>query len=176
MRKRINVGAALTGLALTAVLCGCASTTQTSASAGASTSASATSVPSAATSPAAPAAPGASSSPARSGGPAAGAPIIFAVRLDHGFSPSTLRLSPGQHFVVTVASSVKAGGMLSSCSSNTADVDNGMLSVHCTSGTYYYTAERAGTVVLTASVRPDCSGGGMCPQWIAVATLKITIL
>jgi len=176
MRKRITVGAALTGLALTAVLCGCASTTQTSASAGASTS-----TPSAASTPSAtmsPASPGTPSSPGRSSAPApaAGAPIIFAVRLDHGFSPSTLRLSPGQHFVVTVASSVKATGMLSSCSSRTAEVDNGMLSVYCTSGTFYYTAERAGTAELTASVRPDCSGGGMCPQWIEVTTLKITIL
>jgi len=166
MRKRISVSAALTGLALTAVLCGCASTTQSGASAGAS-------APSATTAPASPVtSPAASSAPA----PAGGAPIIFAVRLDHGFSPNTLRLSPGQHFVLTVASSVKASGTLGACSAATAQVYGGMLSVHCTSGTYYYTAERAGTAVLTATVRPNCTGGGMCPQWIEVATLKIKIL
>ena len=51
-----------------------------------------------------------------------------------------------------------------------------MLTVSCASGAFTYTAKRPGTAELTATVRPNCSRGGMCPQWIAEATLKITIL
>ena len=167
MLKRIPVIAALTGLALTGALCACGSATQHSAAAGAST-------PSSKTTPAKPSSPGQSSSPA----PASGAPVIFAVRLGPGFQPSTLRISPGQHFVVTVDSSVKASGpgLPSSCPGTTAQIDGGLLTVRCTSGAFYYTAQRPGTAELTATVRPNCAHGSMCPQWIAEATLKITIL
>jgi hypothetical protein len=51
-----------------------------------------------------------------------------------------------------------------------------MLTVRCTSGAFYYTAQRPGTAELMAAVRPSCARGSMCPQWIAEATLKITIL
>jgi len=51
-----------------------------------------------------------------------------------------------------------------------------MLTVRCTSGAFYYTAQRPGTAELMATVRPSCARGSMCPQWIAEATLKITIL
>lgn len=167
MLKRIPVIAALTGLALSGALCACGSATQHSAAAGAST-------PSSKTTPAKPSSPGQSSSPA----PASGAPVIFAVRLGPGFQPSTLRISPGQHFVVTVDSSVKASGpgLPSSCPGTTAQIDGGLLTVRCTSGAFYYTAQRPGTAELTATVRPSCARGSMCPQWIAEATLKITIL
>ena len=33
-----------------------------------------------------------------------------------------------------------------------------------------------GTAELMATVRPRCARGSMCPQWIAEATLKITIV
>jgi hypothetical protein len=168
MLKRIPVIVVLTGLALTGALCACGSAAQysTSTRAGASTSLKST--------PASPSSPGRSNSPA----PISGAPVIFAVRLSSGFQPSTLRISPGQHFVVTVDSSVKASGpgLPSSCPSATARVDGGMLTVRCTSGAFYYTAQRRGIADLTVTVRPNCTRGGMCPQWIAVATLKITIL
>ncbi|HEX2821331.1 MAG TPA: hypothetical protein VHO07_14345 [Streptosporangiaceae bacterium] len=169
MLKRIPVIAALTGLALTGALCGCGSAAQHSAAAGAGAS-----MPSSKATPAKPSSPGRSSSPAS----VSGAPVIFTVRLGSGFEPSTLRISPGQHFVVTVDSSVKASGpgVPSSCSGNTARIDGGMLTVRCTSGAFYYTAQRPGTAELMATVRPSCARGSMCPQWIAEATLKITIL
>jgi hypothetical protein len=110
--------------------------------------------------------------------PISGVPIIFAVRLDGAFQPRTLRISPGQHFVVNVDSSVKASGpgVPRSCSSTTAPIDGGMLTVRCMSGVFYYTAQRPGTAELMATVRPNCAPGSMCPQWITEATLKITIL
>jgi hypothetical protein len=167
MLKRIPVIAALTGLALSGALCACGGAAQHSAAAGAST-------PSSKTTPAKPSSPGQSSPPA----PASGAPVIFAVRLGPGFQPNTLRISPGQHFVVTVDSSVKASGpgLPSSCPGTTAQIDGGLLTVRCTSGAFYYTAQRPGTAELTATVRPNCAQGSICPQWIAEATLKITIL
>jgi hypothetical protein len=121
-----------------------------------------------------PPSPGRSSSPA----PVSGAPVIFTVRLGASFQPRTLRISPGQHFVVTVDSSVKASGpgVPSSCPGTTAPIDGGILTVRCTSGAFYYTAQRPGTAELMATVRPRCAPGSMCPQWIAEATLKITIL
>ena len=169
MLKRIPVIAALTGLALSGALCACGSAAQHSAAAGASAS-----TPSAKATPAKPSSPGQSSSPA----PASGAPVIFAVRLGSGFQPNTLRISRGQHFVVTVDSSVKASGpgVPSSCPGTTAQIDGGMLTVRCTSGAFYYTAQRPGTAELMATVRPNCARGSICPQWIAEATLKITIL
>jgi hypothetical protein len=169
MLKRIPVSAALTALALTVALCACGSTTQHGAPAGTGAS-----VPSSTTASAGPPSPGLSSTPA----PISAAPIIFAVRLGHGFQPSRLRISPGQRFVVTVDSSVKASGpgVPSSCPGSTVRIDGGMLTVRCTSGVFYYTAQRPGTVELMATVRPDCARGSMCPQWIAEATLRITIL
>jgi hypothetical protein len=169
MLKRIPVSAALAGLALAGALCACGSAAQHSASAGAgggTRSSTATS--------AGPPSPGASSSPA----PVSAAPVIFAVRLGRGFQPRTLRISPGQHFVVTVDSSVRASGpgVPSSCPGTAARIDGGMLTVRCTSGAFYYTALRPGTAELMATVRPRCARGSMCPQWIAEATLKITIL
>jgi hypothetical protein len=169
MLKRIPVSAALTGLALTGVLCACGSAAQHSAPAGAGAG-----TPSSTTTPAGPPSPGRSSSPA----PVSAAPVILAVRLDRGFQPSTLRISPGQHFVVTVNSSVRASGpgVPSSCPGTTTRIDGGVLTVRCTSGAFYYTAQRPGTAELIATVRPRCARGSMCPQWIAEATLKITIL
>jgi hypothetical protein len=178
MLKRIPVSAVLAGLALTGALSACASSAQPtaaqhSASAGASTSTTSSPTSPASTSSARPSTGTNSASP-----PVDVAPIIFAVRLGRAFAPTTLRLSPGQHFEVIVESSVKASvlGMSGSCSGTTAGINGGMLTVHCTSGNYYYTAERAGTTELMATVRPNCPKGHLCPEWVAVATLKITIV
>ena len=169
MLKRIPLSAALTGLALTGVLCACGSATQHSGPAEAGTG-----TPSSATAPAGPSSPGQSRSPA----PVSAAPVIFAVRLGPGFQPRTLRISPGQHFVVIVESSVRASGpdVPGSCPGTTARIDGGLLTMRCASGVFYYTAQHPGTAELTATVRPRCAQGSMCPQWIAEATLKITIL
>jgi hypothetical protein len=169
MLKRIPVSAALTGLALTGVLCACGSAAQHSASAGAGAG-----MPSSAATSAGPPSPGRSSSPA----PVSAAPVIFAVRLGRGFQPGTLRISPGQHFVVTVDSPVRASGpgVPGSCPGTAVRIDGGVLSVRCTSGAFYYTALRPGTAELMATVRPRCAPGSMCPQWIADATITITVL
>jgi hypothetical protein len=170
MAKRIPVSTALAGLALTGALCACGSAGSAqhggSAGAGAGT-------PSAATTSAAAPSAGVSSSPA----PVSAAPIIFAVRLSRGFQPRTLRISPGQQFVVSVDPSVRASGpgLPGSCPSGPVRVDGGMLTVRCTSGVFYYTAQRPGTAELTATVRPRCAPGSMCPQWVTLATLTITI-
>jgi hypothetical protein len=126
MLNRTAVSAALTGLALTGALCACGSATQHSGPAGAGAS-----VPSSATAPAGPSSPGRSRSPA---------PVIFAVRLGPGFQPGTLRISPGQHFVVTVDSSVRASGpdVPGSCPGTTTRIDGGMLTMRCTSGVFTY--------------------------------------
>ncbi len=180
MLKRIPVSAALTGLALTGVLCACGSAAQHSASAGAGTGMpSSATTPASAATPAGPPSPGRSSSPAPvSAAPVSAAPVIFAVRLGRGFQPGTLRISPGQHFVVTVDSSVRASGpgVPGSCPGTAARIDGGVLSVRCRSGAFYYTALRPGTAELMAAVRPRCVPGSMCPQWIAEATLTITVL
>ena len=169
MLNRIAVSAALTGLALTGALCACGSAAQHSGPAGAGTS-----TPPSTTAPAGPSSPGRSKSPA----PVPAAPVIFAVRLGPGFQPRTLRISPGQHFVVTVDSSVRASGpdVPGSCPGTTAQIDGGLLTMRCISGVFYYTAQRPGTAELVATVRPRCARGSMCPQWITEATLTITIL
>jgi len=169
MLNRTAVSAALTGLALTGALCACGSAAQHSGPAGAGAG-----TPSSATAPAGPSSPGRSRSPA----PVSAAPVIFAVRLGHSFQPGTLRISPGQQFVVTVDSSVRASGpgVPGSCPGTTARIDGGVLSVRCRSGAFYYTALRPGTAELMATVRPRCVPGTMCPQWIAEATLTITVL
>jgi hypothetical protein len=168
MRKRIPVGTALAGLALTGMLCACGSVAQPSAPAGTGAG-----TPSSATTPAAAPSAGSSSSPA----PVSASPVIAAVRLGRGFQPRTLRISPGQQFTVTVDASVRASGpgVPSSCSSIPARIDGGMLTVRCTSGAFHYTALRPGTAELTATVRPRCAAGSACPQWVTAATLKITI-
>jgi hypothetical protein len=175
MLKRIPVSAAMTGLTLTGVLCACGSAAPHSASAGAGTG-----MPSSATTPASAATPAGPTSPGRSNSPApvSAAPVIFAVRLGSGFRPGTLRISPGQHFVVTVDSSVRASGpgVPGSCPGTAARIDGGVLSVRCRSGGFYYTALRPGTAELMAAVRPRCVPGRMCPQWIAEARLTITVL
>ena len=179
MLERIPVIAALAGLALTGALSACGSAAQPSAAqpgaaqSSAAAGAGASMPPSKAT-PAQPSSPGRSSSPA----PVPRAPVIFAVRLGNRFQPGTLRISPGQHFVVTVDSSVKASGpdVPGSCPGTTTRIDGGRLTMRCTSGVFSYTAERPGTAELMATVRPRCARGSMCPQWITEATLTITIL
>ena len=156
MRKRIPVGVALAGLALTGMLCACGSAAQAPA-------------PSA----------GGSSSPAPvSAPPVSAPPVIAAVRLGRGFQPRTLRISPGQQFTVIVDPSVRASGpgLPNSCSSVPVRIDGGMLTVRCTSGAFSYTALRPGTAELAATVRPRCAPGSVCPQWVTAATLKITIV
>jgi hypothetical protein len=126
--------------------------------------------------------------------PAAVPPIIILVRLGADFSPSTLRLAVGQQFELAVSSSVQATGpAIPTCSSGPAPVGSGappsegsgappaggppvQLFAQCEgNGSYLFTAEQPGSVVLSATVRPNCAPGTMCPQWIAEPSLSITI-
>lgn len=124
-----------------------------------------------------------SSAPASAAGhapsPPLGAPIIIAVRLGTAFTPDTLTLAAGMKFQVIVSPTVAPSGLSfpAHCAVGTTyAVNDGLLSVTCpASGGYLFTAERAGTTVLSATVRPRCSPGQMCPQWITDAALKLTI-
>jgi len=167
-RARISaVTAGLAGLAIAGTLAACGSNTPTAATPPASSpSASAQAPSSPPTSPAA--------TPPSS---AAAPPIIFAVRLGANFSPGSLHVGVGQKFEVIVSSNVKASGLPANCSATQpTPAASGMLSVTCTNASsYLYTAQRAGTAVLAAIVRPNCAKASACPQWISRATLNITI-
>jgi hypothetical protein len=106
-------------------------------------------------------------------------PIIRVVRLGAGFSPGTLRLGVGQEFQLEVSNTVQATveGVPSHCAAGSVThVADGMLSAQCsTASSYLYTAEHPGSVVLTATVRPRCSAGAICPQWVTAPRLKISI-
>jgi len=123
----------------------------------------------------------AASSPAHghASSPPALAPIIRAVTLNTTFSPDTLSLAVGMKFQVIVSSSVVPSGLSlpAHCAPGVSYAANdGMLSVTCPAGGgYLYTTEHPGTTVLSATVRPRCSPGQICPQWIKDAALKVTI-
>jgi len=106
--------------------------------------------------------------------PAAAAPIVFVVRLGSAFSPRSLRLGVGQQFMVIVSKAVKVSGpdLPAPC---TSGATTGVLSVRCSAGGYLYTAEHAGSAVLSATVQPLCTPGTICPQWVAEASLKIIV-
>jgi hypothetical protein len=105
--------------------------------------------------------------------------MITAVRLATSFTPGTITLAAGQKFEVLVSTSVAptGSGFPQPCASGVSyPVAGGMLSVTCpSSGDYMYIAERPGSTTLSASVRPKCAPGQMCPQWITEAALTVTI-
>jgi hypothetical protein len=104
--------------------------------------------------------------------------MIRVVNLNTTFSPDAITLAAGMKFQVIVSPSIEAGGLSfpSSCGTAAQQDNGGMLSVACPStGSYMFTAERAGTTTLSATVRPRCSQGEMCPQWIKDAAMTVTI-
>ena len=110
--------------------------------------------------------------------PVAAPPDIAVVRLAAAFSPRTVRLGAGQQFMVIVSKTVKASGpdISGDCTPGVAGAaGSGLLSVRCSGGGYLYTAKHAGSTVLSATVRPRCKPGTMCPQWVSRATLKVTV-
>jgi hypothetical protein len=111
--------------------------------------------------------------------PVAVPPFIMVVRLSADFSPSTLRLAVGQRFELVVSNSVEATGpaIPAACSGSPPSGGPGaLLSAQCVgNGSYLFTAEQPGSIVLSATVRPRCALGLMCPQWIAEPNLSITI-
>ena len=126
-------------------------------------------------------APSHPSSPGRSSPsppPVAAPPDIILVRLGAAFSPSSLRISVGQQFLITVSKTVQARGLetAAGCASGAArPAVGGLLSVRCASGGYLYTAEHPGTATISATVGPRCSPGEMCPQWMSEPKLQLTI-
>lgn len=159
MRTMSTAGTAVAVLALVGVLSACGT-----AGGNAAASHHATASSAASSSPRHPASP-----------PAAAPPYIAVVRLGANFSPGHLQLSTGQQFLLTVSSSVRAKGLdvPAGCASGSAA--GGLLSVRCTSGGYLYTAEHPGTATISATVRPYCKPGQMCPQWLTEPHLQITI-
>ena len=127
-----------------------------------------------------PSAPSHPSSPGTSSPspPVAAPPDITVVRLGSAFSPSSLRVSVGQQFLITVSKTVQARGLepAAGCASGSArPAAGGLLSVRCASGGYLYTAEHPGTATISATVGPRCSPGEMCPQWMSEPRLQLTI-
>jgi hypothetical protein len=121
---------------------------------------------------------GESASPSSPPVPVGGAPNIPVVRLGSRFTPGTLRLGTGQHFEVFVSPRVKptGSGISGRCTpAAAARFSSAMLSLRCTGGAYLYTARQAGNAMLTVSVRPACTAGTMCPQWMTVARLTLAI-
>jgi hypothetical protein len=109
-------------------------------------------------------------------GTAGNSPAVV-VHLTAGFSPAAVRLRVGQQFLLTISPSVKATVLgTAGCGSGTTwAAAGGLLSARCTSGGYLYTAEHPGTGTVSATVRPRCSPGKMCPQWLTGAQLHLTI-
>lgn len=166
----ITVAAAAAALAAATTLSACGSATPSADQPASSTTPSASSSPSGS----------ASSSPAGSPSPVpvGGAPMIRAVNLDATFSPDAITLAVGMKFQVIVSQSVEVGGLSfpAACGTAAQPANGGMLSVTCpATGGYLFTAERAGTTTLSATIRPRCSQGQMCPQWIKDAAMSVTI-
>ena len=110
--------------------------------------------------------------------PVGGAPNIAVIRLGSRFTPGTLQLGTGQKFEVIVSRSVKptGSGISGRCTpAAAARFSSAMLSLNCTGGSYLYTARQAGRTALTVTVRPACPPGSMCPQWVTMARLTLTI-
>jgi hypothetical protein len=104
--------------------------------------------------------------------------MIPVVRLGTSFSPRTLKLGAGQEFVVIVSGSdkVTGSGISGACTpAAAASFSSSLLSLRCQGSSYLYSTRHAGSAGLSVTVRPNCATGAMCPQWIATATLKLTI-
>lgn len=101
------------------------------------------------------------------------------VHLSAAFSPSRVRLRTGQQFLLIVSKNVKASGVAGpgSCPAGTVrPAAGGLLSVRCMAGSrYLFTAKHAGTATVTATVKPQCPPGSVCPQWVTEPSLKVII-
>lgn len=104
---------------------------------------------------------------------------VVTVHLAAAYSPSVVRLKTGQRFLLVVSASVQASGVPvpGGCPSGAPrQAAGGLLSVQCMAhGRYLYTAKRAGSATLWASVRPRCKPATMCPQWVSRPSLGVTV-
>lgn len=100
--------------------------------------------------------------------PAAGRLTVI---LGPAFNPGALRVKVGEQFMVTVSPAVSASGL--SCTQPEAGAS---LAVQCVGQSQFlYRAVRPGSAELSAEVRPNCKPGSVCPQWITMPRLQITI-
>lgn len=110
-------------------------------------------------------------------GTASNSPAV--VGLAAGFSPSAIRLRAGQQFVVMESPDVQADGIPwpGGCLAGTArPVAGGLLTAQCLAGgRYLYTARHPGSATVTATVRPRCAPGSICPQWMTEPKLTVII-
>jgi hypothetical protein len=122
-----------------------------------------------------------SSSPGMSASPPRGTAdnVAAVVNLAASFSPPAVRLRVGQQFLVVVSPDVQADGIPwpGGCTAGTTGpVAGGLLTAQCLGGgRYLYTALRSGSITVTATVRPRCAPGSVCPQWMTSARLAVTI-
>lgn len=119
--------------------------------------------------------PGTPGSPSQ--GPGRSSPAV--VDLAAGFSPRTVRVRVGQQFLVVVSPNVQVSGIPwpGGCPSGTTrPVAGGLLAAQCLAGgRYLYTARRPGNATVTATIRPRCAPGNMCPQWMTESRLAAVI-
>jgi hypothetical protein len=105
--------------------------------------------------------------------------MIQVVRLGASFSPAQLRLGVGQKFQLQVLPTLQATieGVPAHCLAGTVtEIAGGVLSVQCGPGTaYMFTAEHAGSTVVTATVQPRCTPGTVCTDYVVLARLSIEI-
>jgi hypothetical protein len=157
---------------LTGVLAGCRSQAPSTSAAGSSSPISPT--PSRSSTPTSPPPTSRTSPP-----PTAQQPIVQVVQLSTKFSPAELRLGAGQKFQLHVNQSIQAtiAGIPQTCPAGTVtDIASGLLSARCgTGGTYLFTAQHSGSAVVSATVGKRCKPGTMCPDFVVIAQLKITI-
>jgi hypothetical protein len=185
MRTITIAGAALAVLALGGALSACGGQPAGEAARGHLASTSSPRSSSVASSPTVPppVSPSHGPSPVRSSSPPVSSPPpVVVVRLGAAFSPDRLRLSVGMLLLVVVSPSEHAtvlgaprGCAPGAAATTAATTTGGPLSVRCTAGGYFYTAERPGSAVISATVGPRCSPGQMCPQWLSESRLQVTI-
>jgi hypothetical protein len=93
---------------------------------------------------------------------------VTLVTLGPAFSPSSVTLRTGHLLLVTVDPTVSAAVAVPAPGGPLAGGELGP-------GAYLLVATRPGVTILTAIVRPRCVPGSVCPQWIAVPRLEVTV-
>ena len=94
---------------------------------------------------------------------------VSLVRLGASFSPSTLTVNPGQIIVVTPEKGVVTRVFGPAPYSSVAGGQLGR------SRADLYIATQPGTSTINAVVRPWCAPFHVCPQWIAMPKLTVTV-
>lgn len=96
------------------------------------------------------------------------------VKLANTFSPRTLSLTVGDSFTVQVSPSVQAT-MIAATFSGTSTAHRVLAKKVLSASLVRYTAVATGSVTITTPVKPACKAGQMCPHWVTLATLKVTV-